>query len=325
MYQIKAYARDFVVEEIPDVQVKDQGAYTCFWLEKRNLNTLDAIHRIAHWLHLDSGFFGFAGTKDKKAMTKQVCSVKGDFVKALNHFEQPDLKVTVLGYCDEPVSLGQLKGNRFKVTVRNLEHRPHPMMVFVNYFGEQRFGKDNVTIGKHIVLGDIDHAVLLFLKTISPYQEDVMKFLEEHPREYVGAMHRIPMKLLRLFIHSYQSKMWNEIVQQLVDSKDVISNIRVPLIGFGLAPSTKYRKYIQPILDREQIKPRDFVIKSFPQLSSEGGLRRVFAEVKELKIGECESDELNKGKVKVVLSFVLSPGCYATVFLHQLFGKFGKY
>jgi tRNA(Glu) U13 pseudouridine synthase TruD len=61
------------------------------------------------------------------------------------------------------------------------------------------------------------------------------------------------------------------------------------------------------------------VIKEFPELSSEGTERDVFAEAQKLSIGELEGDELNPGRKKVKLSFVLQPGSYATEFVRQLF------
>ncbi|MEM2916644.1 MAG: tRNA pseudouridine(13) synthase TruD, partial [Candidatus Woesearchaeota archaeon] len=87
--------------------------------------------------------------------------------------------------------------------------------------------------------------------------------------------------------------------------------------GFGTVPD----KQLDEILKREQITTRDFVIKEFPELSSEGTERDIFAEASNLKITPLENDELNPGKKKTKLTFTLPPGCYATEFVRQLFNQ----
>ena len=324
LYKLKARVEDFIVEEIPDVTILEEGKFTVFELEKKDMNTLDAIHYIAQRLKVDPKVITFAGSKDKKAITTQLCSIQGNYQKWIGAIESPHLKTTFKGFSQDPVHLGDLKGNRFKLVIRNVEHRPKPMMVFVNFYGEQRFGSHNAEIGKHLVRKDFEHAMLLLARTHMPLRESLNDYLVHHQRDYVGALRRIPLRLLKLFVHGYQSKLWNQVAQAMVAKKAVVSNIQVPLIGFGLAPKSKYRPYIDPILAEEEIKPEDFIIKQLPELSAEGGYRRIFADVKNLEIGECEPDDIYPGKFKIKVSFTLSPGCYATVFVHQLLTKFGE-
>ena len=72
-------------------------------------------------------------------------------------------------------------------------------------------------------------------------------------------------------------------------------------------------------MEKEEIDYRDFIIKQMPELTSEGNSRKVFAEVKKLKIGKLEKDELNKGKNKVKIKFFLDKGCYATMLIKNMF------
>ena len=72
-------------------------------------------------------------------------------------------------------------------------------------------------------------------------------------------------------------------------------------------------------MQNEQIEFNDFVIRAIPDLSSEGSERELYAEVKDMKIGELEKDELNKGKKKVKISFSLDKGSYATEVVKALF------
>lgn len=322
-YVLKRFPKDFIVEEISDLHLLESGPYTCFQLQKTDMNTLDAIHLLSKSLQVPLEHFGYAGTKDKKAMTSQFVTVKGDYRKAIDSLQNAQVKTSFKGYMAEPLHLGELLGNHFTITVRKVTKKPKPMFVYVNFYGEQRFGKHNASIGKHIVLKDFEHACLLLLETNTRYKPILIDYLEKHPRDYVGAMRRLPLKLLRLFVHAYQSKLWNEIAQEMVQKKAIVSNVQIPLVGFGLSKNTKYKDHIFPKLEREQVRPEDFIIKQIPELSSEGGFRRVFTDVKDLHIGDLEPDENMEDEHKIRLSFQLRPGCYATVFIHQLFGKFG--
>ena len=168
-YRIKMRPEDFVFEELQDLHLLESGPYTCFELEKKDVNTLDAIHSLARHFRLNPDSIGFAGTKDKKAITHQYVTLKGDYKAAIDNLQNVDVKTSFKGYLSEPLFLGQLLGNRFRITARDVTERPKPIFVFVNYYGEQRFGRFNAQIGKHLILKDFEHAALLLLETSSPY------------------------------------------------------------------------------------------------------------------------------------------------------------
>ena len=77
MYQIKQKPEDFLVKEIPDYELDENGIYAYFWLTKKNFTTVDAIRTIANKLDIMMKRIGFAGSKDKIALTKQVISIRG--------------------------------------------------------------------------------------------------------------------------------------------------------------------------------------------------------------------------------------------------------
>ena len=79
------------------------------------------------------------------------------------------------------------------------------------------------------------------------------------------------------------------------------------------------KEIILKLMPSEQITFTDFIIKPIPELSQEGELRKAFMEVKDLKIGKLEPDELNKGKNKITLSFSLGKGSYATMVIKRNF------
>lgn len=305
MYKIKQQPEDFVVKEISTVKCKEQGRYTYFLLKKKNYNTLRAVEMLAKQLRIPLKKFGFAGNKDRKAITTQMCSVEGVGESRLNEIKLQDIEISFKGKGDKPICLGDLEGNTFEIVVRNIDSKPEFRKTFINYFGEQRFGRNNAEIGKMIVKKDFKKAVELILKGKGIIEENVRAYLQENPHNYVGALKCVPKKILSLYLHAYQSLLWNK------QAKQTQENI-VPIAGFDTEIDKK-------IMDEEKITLRDFIIKQIPQLSSEGGERKRIAEAKEISVSELEDDEMNSGKKKVIVKFTLPKASYATEYIKQLF------
>ena len=95
-----------------------------------------------------------------------------------------------------------------------------------------------------------------------------------------------------------------------------IAKEEVSLIGFEIHDKDKI---ISEIMSREKISERDFVIKELPELSAEGGTRKMLCEAENLEVGKLKDDELNPGMKKVLIKFRLRKGSYATEFLKELF------
>jgi tRNA pseudouridine13 synthase len=310
MYKIKQKPEDFIVREISIVRPEQQGRYTYFLLKKKSYNTVRAIDHIAKVLRINPKKIGFAGNKDKIAITEQMCSVLAGNKDRLEKVKLPDIEITYLGKGNEPISLGDLEGNEFEIIVRNIDSKPETKNKFINYFGEQRFGKINVPIGKAIVKKDFKEAVNLLLSNKGPEEIKVRDYNHKNPTNYVGSLKVLPSKLLKLYIHSYQSWIWNKVVEK-IEKKD-----ELPLVGFGTMVDNTV---LADFLAEEKLTPRDFIIKEIPELSAEGATRKIIAEVKDLEIGELEEDEMNPERKKVKIKFKLPPGSYATEFIKYLF------
>ncbi|RLE47045.1 hypothetical protein DRJ22_00175 [Candidatus Woesearchaeota archaeon] len=292
MFVIKHIPEDFKVKEKSTVKIENKGKYTYFELKKKNWNTINALKKIAKTLNTKLAWIGFAGNKDKKAITTQVCSIKKHIKK---NMQFDGFEIRILGYGNEPVHLGNLKGNEFEITVRNIEKKPKINKKFVNYYGEQRFGTNNAETGKAIVKRNFKKAAEL---------------LKIKGTNYISELRKIPKKQLVFYVHAYQSKLWNKAAEQAKNLKEL------PIIGFG---TEKIDKYTKKILEQEKIKPRDFIIKELPEASSEGGTRKIHAKAENLKIGKLEEDEYFQGKKKITLKFFLAKGSYATEFIKQNF------
>ena len=134
---------------------------------------------------------------------------------------------------------------------------------------------------------------------------------KKQKNDFVGALKRIPWKVLKLYVHAYQSKLWNEIAEKIAKKaspahEDQLKNskITIPLIGFATEVEDKdVEKIVKKIMQNEKIICNDFVIRQIPDLSSEGSERELYTEVKNLKIEKLEDDDLNKGKKKIKITF----------------------
>ncbi|MBI4983604.1 tRNA pseudouridine(13) synthase TruD [Candidatus Woesearchaeota archaeon] len=113
MYTLKQIPEDFVVKETSNVLIGDKGKYLYFKLIKRERNTLEVLTKLADKLHLPEKQFGFAGNKDKHAVTEQVCSVLGASREKLLSVNLDKVNIEFLGYGSKPICLGDLEGNHF--------------------------------------------------------------------------------------------------------------------------------------------------------------------------------------------------------------------
>ena len=107
MHQIKQIPEDFIVTEINDIKFNNNGQYYYFTLKKKNYNTLRAIQAIAKKLRINEKNIGFAGNKDKNALTEQIISIKNGN-KNIENIKIKDIELKYFGKGDEKIYLGNL-------------------------------------------------------------------------------------------------------------------------------------------------------------------------------------------------------------------------
>ena len=171
---------DFCVEEIPCYGPSGEGQHTLFEIEKRGIDTMEAIRRIASALDVPGGHVGCAGLKDAHAITRQHLSVESVSPQALRRLDLPDVTVLWAERHRNRLKIGHLRGNHFRIRIRGvpteaaaqagailavLERRGLP-----NGFGYQRFGVRQNThlLGRALVWRDFDSFVRLFLGSPRP-------------------------------------------------------------------------------------------------------------------------------------------------------------
>ncbi|MDP3989634.1 MAG: tRNA pseudouridine(13) synthase TruD [archaeon] len=335
MYKLKQIPEDFLVTEISSIPRSDNGRYHYYKLKKKNRNTIDAVKQLAKTLGIKEKQIGFAGNKDRNAVTEQIISIIGVNKEKISSIALSDMSLEFIGYADKPISLGDLNGNAFEIVVRNLDDNQitnNPISFCENYFDEQRFSKNNVEIGKMFLKKNFEKAVELIDHPVC------LNHLKKFPKDFVGAIRRIPIRSLRIYVNAYQSMLWNKTVVsylerhcsvvkkvpysqgELVFVKDKI-DLKVPIVGFDSRSleSGEIKQIIVDLLKKEEMEYSDFLIKQIPQLSLEGELRTVFIDVNNFVLGKSEDDELNFEKKKIKISFTLPKGSYATMVVKKVF------
>ena len=326
MYKIKQIPEDFEVKEIPSIKPLDSGDYTIAVLKKKGITTPDAIELVSKKLGINQRLIGYAGNKDRVAVTTQLISIKGNYKHLISKVKTRRFSLEFAGYAKKPLSLGDLEGNEFIISIRNIEEKDLEKIFekikarksqIPNLFGKQRFSKNNGKIGEFIVKKQFNKACNLIIKNDSQFGPKLQEYLDISPNDYIGALRLIPKKILMIYTHSFQSFMFNESAVKI--SKLTKKNISIPIFGFGTElESTEIHRIIADIAKKENVAQRDFIIPQFPELSSEGNVRSLYIKPSNLKISQPENDELNENKKKLRLDFSLPKGSYATVVVEHL-------
>ena len=166
MYKIKAIPEDFIVKEISSANTKENGFYAYFLLKKTNYSTVMALEVLSRKLNISLKNLGFAGNKDKNAVTEQKISIfKGN--KNIENIKFKNIELKYLGNGKKPISLGDLEGNEFSITIRNLDNKDIKKIKCYerkeanvpNLFGPQRFSTNNHLIGKAIIKKEFKQAI----------------------------------------------------------------------------------------------------------------------------------------------------------------------
>ncbi|PLY08357.1 MAG: tRNA pseudouridine(13) synthase TruD [Arcobacter sp.] len=208
---------DFVVTEIPLYEFSGDGEHIIIKFRKKDLTTWDAVQIFSEQLGCKSRDIGYAGLKDKNAMTIQQISVHKSCEEKLNSFKHENIKILETNRHNNKIKIGHLKGNKFfirlkRVTVmdsKKIQEAVSKIATFgmPNYFGFQRFGidGDNYKKGEAIIKGE----------------------LKEKNR-----------KLRQMYINAYQSHLFNSWlskrieISKLVDTfepKEIYEKLNLPL------------------------------------------------------------------------------------------------
>lgn len=314
---------DFQVDEIPDFSPTGEGEHVCLKVRKTGQNTEWVGKQFADIAGIARRDVSYAGLKDRHAVTTQWFSVWLPGKVSPNWSEQLPDSIEVLEEVrhNRKVRIGTLKGNRFRLVLRNCQGDKGQLeeaMAAIqaqgvpNYFGPQRFGHQ---------FHNIERATLWFNGEIKPKAR-------HQKNMYVSAARSLIFN--QNLSRRVDEDCWNQAIDgdvyQLSGTKscfyevlDDVINKRVnecdlhptgPMWGQG------------ELMSQGAVRSNELAVAEQQSLLCQGlekqGLKQERRSLRMMVDGlshEWLDDDA------LVLSFSLPPGCYATSVLREL-GQF---
>jgi len=196
----------FVVEEVPLYPFSGEGEHLIAKVRKKELTTWEMLQALSERTGVKVRDIGYAGLKDKNALTYQYVSLPAKYEEALERFEHPKIKILETTRHKNKIRIGHLKGNRFFIRLKKVSPLAAKKIDEVlkkidefgmpNYFGYQRFGTegDNYELGRKVVEGE----------------------LEVRDR-----------KLRRLYINAYQSHLFNLWLSKRIEHSKLLNAFEI--------------------------------------------------------------------------------------------------
>lgn len=165
---IRVQVDDFIVEEIPRHEPTGSGEHLWLQVEKRAANTAWVARQLARWAGIPARGVSYAGLKDRHAVTRQCFSLHlpgqaDPDPSTLADFSRGDFSILGQQRSARKLQRGALAGNRFQIRLRecsaSLEQLQDRLQRISregvpNYFGEQRFGHDNLAQALRCVVAE---------------------------------------------------------------------------------------------------------------------------------------------------------------------------
>lgn len=256
---------------------------------------------------------------------------------------------------------------------------------FPNYFGVQRFGSVRpIThmIGKDLIRGDIEGAVMRYvgnpmdedsaindarrrlqetrdferaLREFPPklsFERTMIAHLRDRPDDYLGAIRSLPRNLLMMFVHAYQSYLFNKMLSERMRaglSLDVpeVGDLVLPLDKHSLPDHDKPVPVTEENLEKARKAARQgkafvsgllYGTESLFAGGRMGEIERGVVEREDISrldfqivglreasskgtrrelLSPCKDLEITFGKDDVRMRFSLNKGCYATCLMRE--------
>lgn len=156
----KQQPEDFRVTEQLSFELENKGTHAYLFVEKKQLNTIWLAEQLARYACVPKVQIGYAGLKDKHAISRQWFSVN------LEGIREPDwdllnidgVRILKKHYHPRKLKKGTIKSNHFQICLRNVSPDDFKLIDkkldlirhqgFPNYFGQQRFGIKQQNLNK---------------------------------------------------------------------------------------------------------------------------------------------------------------------------------
>lgn len=167
--RLKVIPADFVVVEDAALHLQPDGRWAVYQVKKRNLTTLQVRRRLAQRLALSYDQVSFPALKDRRAHVVQYATLPVDRPDVVR---EDGFVARKIGLRRNPLASADLRGNRFKIHVRDLGQEEGQALArslqrlaakgLPNYFDRQRFGSFSPGwgfVGKAILQRDAEAAL----------------------------------------------------------------------------------------------------------------------------------------------------------------------
>ncbi len=317
--KIRQYVDDFFVDEDLGFEADGDGHHVLLHIEKRGTNTQWLIKQLARYAKLPVMEIGYAGLKDRHAVTRQWLSVHlAGRDLDWQGFNSEQWQVLSVKRHRRKLRPGFLKGNKFRIVVRELSgdfeglneklSRLQQRGV-ANYFGEQRFGFDNVARASAWLAGELkirkrqEKNILLSSLRSAIFNQVLAARIKANvwDEALLG-----DVMMLAGNRSIFTADELDETLSQRLRVRDISTT--APLFGLGESQGHSAAAAFE-----------NSVLENFPlscgQLKKMGltlQRRALIAMAEELRW------HLDKDKATLTLNFSLNSGCYATSLLREL-------
>lgn len=156
--KIRQSAEDFQVDEVPAYLPSGTGTHLFVHFRKTDLDTPVAVSRIAEGLGVTRDRTGWAGLKDRHAITTQWASFEGGDAERARQLQLEGIEILEAALHGNKLRTGHLHGNRFRLAIRDTPSGSAttvaPVMEEIarrglpNFYGPQRFGRDGKNLDR---------------------------------------------------------------------------------------------------------------------------------------------------------------------------------
>lgn len=323
--RIRVHDEDFAVDEVPAYAATGEGDHVFVHIEKRGLTTPQAATVLARAAGVPVRDIGWAGMKDRHAVTRQWLSLPPPVrPEAIATFADGGVTVLAALRHRHKLRTGHLAGNRFALVVREVAAddaaaRARAILDALaagapNWYGEQRFGArgDNAAVGLAILRaggrgGGAPRQKRLLVSAFQSYLFN--QWLAERMVDGLAATVLGGDVLQKRGSGGIFTSSEPEVDQARLDAGELV--ITGPMFGAAMrAPpdgSPAHRREAR-LLDALQLGPADFA----PLGALATGTRRPAT----IAIGEPVVEVLASDAIRI--TFTLPAGAYATAVLREV-------
>ncbi len=318
---VRSIPEDFQVDEELGFPPDGEGQHVLLRIRKRNTNTQWLARQLARFADIPARDVGFAGLKDRCAVTSQWFSIDlaGKVEPDWSALDSEHIQVMEVARHGRKLRRGSLLGNHFTLMLRQfggdhdeLERRLRQIgsAGVPNYFGEQRFGHNNANLEQADAMfsGKIRvrdrHKRGLYLSAARS-----LLFNQILARRVADATWQTLLLGEVVMLAGSRSFFTVDILSEQIEQRLAIGDILLtaPLWGRGL-----------PAAREQSLAVETAVLQAFQAWCNGleyAGLRQ---ERRPLQLGLKNLDWEWTGEEALRLSFFLPAGSYATVVLREL-------